>query len=80
METLTFIYPRPGSLDTTEGQVDVDIALALVAYELDLDDFPRTAHTSSVEIPGFGPDETWVAMDELVGRAEQHRLFHCPFT
>lgn len=81
-ERVTYLYCRPGVLDTKKGEVDVDLALQHLAFELGREQAPmfRTRGGTSIVVPGVGPDEVWSAMEKIAATWQRRGLFVLPGT
>jgi hypothetical protein len=77
---VTFIYCRPGVVETAGGAIEVDEALALLALELGLevDGVLRSVKDASAIVPGTSPEETWAAMNRVLPPWRQDKLFLVP--
>lgn len=76
----TYLYCRPGVLDTAEGAFAVDRILAEVAQELRVGTygFLRRGSEATVVIKGAGPVEVWAAMDRVSDHRAQDQIFFVP--
>lgn len=80
LAAVSFIYCYPTVLETEEGRVAVDGALASLASELQLGDGARLRETggNSITVRGVEPRDLWRAMDRAVPDWEDRRLFFAP--
>lgn len=74
------MYCFPAVLDSEEGRVAVDSALACLATELDLAEGRRLrqGNGNSIVVRGVEPAELWHAMDLAVPDWEDRDLFFPP--
>jgi hypothetical protein len=77
---VTRIYCRRGILDTAIGAIEVDEALALLALELglEIDGVLRSVGEESAVVPRTTPAEMWAAMDRVLPKWRQRKLFVMP--
>jgi hypothetical protein len=79
---MTFLYLRPGVIESVIDAVEVDEALALLTLILGLppDGELRTPGSLSVTITDIPPEVVWRTLERLLPQSRLHDLFLVPGT
>jgi hypothetical protein len=73
VESVTHLYTYPEAIESEQGQIDVDAALAKVSDELSLPHQLklRGGHSGRITVPDTSPEETWTAIERVVPAWDQ---------